>query len=132
MIRLLLLLLISVVWSNVDAQKCGHGTLDPRIVAVLRDSIKDLQPRLRSADPNKPARPATATAYPAGDVTVVTITSDSIPIYIFNANHGKDLPAVLFFHAGAFVFPFMPFMKNECWRMSRDLNAIVFAVDYRT
>jgi acetyl esterase len=116
---------------NVNAQHCGTGMLDPRIAAVLRDSIKDLQPRLRTPDPNKPAKPATVTTYPAGDMSIIKITADSIPVYIFNANHGTQLPAVLFFHAGAFVFPFMPFMKNECWRMSRDLNAIVFAIDYR-
>ncbi|HTF21369.1 MAG TPA: alpha/beta hydrolase fold domain-containing protein, partial [Chryseolinea sp.] len=134
MIRLTLPVLLVLVCLNLPAQNCGNGILDPRVAAVLHDSIKDLQPKLSrlSIEVRRKVNPGEDKSFPAGDVQITIIPGDSIPVYIFNANHGKNLPAVLYFHSGAFVFPFLPFMKQECWRMSKELNAIVFAVDYRT
>jgi acetyl esterase len=64
-------------------------------------------------------------------VTRVKIKSDSLPVYIFNATRSENLPVILYFHPGGFVTPFLTFMKYDCWKMSKDLQAIVFAVDYR-
>lgn len=134
MLRIVTPLILCLVFTRpLPAQTCKTGILDPRIAAVLRDSIKDLQPGLdrMSIEEAKQRRLATENVFPAGDLNVITITTDSIPVYIFNATHEKDLPAILYFHPGAFVVPLLPFMKQECWRMSRDLSAVVFAVDYR-
>lgn len=133
MIRIVTSILLCLLGLNLMAQSCGNGTLDPRIATVLRDSIKDLQPRLSrvSIEEGKQTKLTSDSSFPTGDVSITFITKDSIPIYVFNASHGKNIPAILYFHPGAFIVPFLPFMKQECWRMSKELNAVVFAVDYR-
>lgn len=125
------LILLYVI--NGRAQPCQTGVLDPRIQAVLRDSIKDLEPRLHrfSIEERKQITLASSNPFPRPDMQVVRITNDSVPVYIFNANHERNLPIILYFHPGGFVVPLLPFMKEECWTMSKSLKAVVFAVDYR-
>lgn len=130
--KIILTISICMLSTAAIGQSCEVGLLDPRVKINL-SKIADLKPMLQntSIEQVKQDQLEPAGLYPDGDVTRVAITTDSLPIYIFNATHDKNLPVILYFHPGGFVTPFLPFMKYDCWKMSKDLHAIVFAVDYR-
>ncbi|MEJ7644933.1 MAG: alpha/beta hydrolase [Chryseolinea sp.] len=126
---------ILLIWStsfHAMSQSCDTGTLDPRVKANL-ERIGDLKPKLNkiSIEQVKQDNLDNDELYPAADVVLVKTSADSIPVYVFNASHDKNLPVILYFHPGGFVTPFLPFMKYDCWKMSKDHHAIVVAVDYR-
>lgn len=124
--------LLTIISFASLSQECATGKLDPRVEMNLV-KIGDLQPKLNkvSIEQAKQDRLDHEEMYPAKDVSTIKITSDSIPIFVFNATHDKNIPVILYFHPGGFVTPFLPFMRYDCWKMSMDLHAIVFAVDYR-
>lgn len=117
----------------LNAQTCDSGKLDPRIAAVLRDSIRDLSPsaRIISIEQIKEGRLKTASSYPVKDMRRIQITQDSIPLLIYNAVHKTGLPIIIYFHPGGFVTPLLPWMERDGWKISSDYQAIVVAVDYR-
>lgn len=130
--KTIFLFLISISGIECLSQSCDTGKLNSQTAANLL-KIGDLQPRLNviSIEQAKEQALSNELTFPKSDVYEVKITRDSISVYVFNASHGKDLPIILYFHPGGFVTPFLPFMKQECWKMSKDHHAIVFAVDYR-
>lgn len=130
--RNIILVLICLTSIECRPQTCETGLLDPQTKANLA-RIGDLQPKLNriSIEQAKQGQLSDDLLFPHDDVSVVKITADSVPVYVFNASHDKNLPVILYFHPGGFVTPFLPFMKQECWKMSKDYHAIVFAVDYR-
>jgi acetyl esterase len=126
------ILLFCIISITSKSQTCDTGMLDARVKAGLL-KIGDLQPKLDtiSIEQAKQDELAPDALFPAADVTLAKITQDSLPLYIFNATGKKNLPVILYFHPGGFVTPFLPFMKYDCWKMSKDLEAIVIGVDYR-
>jgi acetyl esterase len=130
--RIILTALACIIYFASRPQSCDVGKLDPRVEENLL-KIGDLKPKLNriSIEQAKQDKLDHEQLYPDNDVTRVKITSDSIPIYVFHATHDENIPVILYFHPGGFVTPFLTFMKYECWKMSKDLHAIVFAVDYR-
>ncbi len=130
--KILLTSLLSIIDLAAICQTCDTGKLDPQVAESLL-KIGDLKPKLdrTSIEQAKQDKLDHDELYPIEDLTIVRITSDSIPIYIFNATHENDVPTVLYFHPGGFVTPFLSFMKYDAWKMSKDLHAIVFATDYR-
>ncbi len=127
------ILFVLFLFSRLDiqAQSCQSDNLDLRVAYALKSVLKDLPGEVNaSVETIRDIRIETP-AYPAEDVVTVRITSDSIPLYVFNPMKSRDLPIVIYYHPGGFVTPLLPFMKYECWRIARTLNAVVFAVDYR-
>ena len=65
-------------------------------------------------------------------VDTLKITNDSLTAYIFKPqNLTKNSPVVVYFHGGAFIFPWTNLCVNQATLLARSLNAVVVAVDYR-
>jgi acetyl esterase len=126
-----ILLAFSISISLVQAQTCNAGRLDPRVAHALKTVLRDL-PGSPTASVEKirevriPVSP-----FPQGDLQMLKVTIDSIPIQVFNPLHTTGLPIIVYYHPGGFVTPLLPFMQYECWRQAKAFKAIVVAVDYR-
>ncbi|SKC20622.1 alpha/beta hydrolase [Dyadobacter psychrophilus] len=126
-----LLLALSISLTIVQAQTCNTGWLDPRVARALKTVLRDL-PGFPTASVEKirdvriPVTP-----FPQTDMQILKVTTDSIPIQVFNPLHKTGLPIIIYYHPGGFVTPLLPFMQYECWRQAKAFNAIVVAVDYR-
>ncbi|HEV7332313.1 MAG TPA: alpha/beta hydrolase [Flavisolibacter sp.] len=132
---------LSVVISSIIAlfslsafgQHCGNRTLDPEIAGFLKlIGYKDLTlEQLRSLPieqikfPQIPLVP-----YPKEDVQRIKITSDSIPVLVFNPLHKNNLPVIIHYHGGGFISPLVPGLEQSLWQDAQTYGAIVFAVDY--
>ena len=114
--------------------QCGNRQLDPRIASFLKlignqdFTLEELRKipieQIKYAGP--PARP-----YPKEDVQRIKITSDSIPVLIFNPSHKTNLPIIINYHGGGFISPLVPSLEHSLWQEAKTYEAIVFAVDYR-
>jgi len=115
-----------------NAQTCNTGKLDPRIYALLKNSIRDLEPKLNkiSVEQIQNDRLRIDSSYPQTDVERIQ-TDSNIPLLVFNATHEKNLPVIIYYHPGGFVTPLMPGMEPGLWKASLDYHTIVVAVDYR-
>jgi acetyl esterase len=115
------------------AQQCKTGILDPRIAILLKGNMHDIPAAL----PNIPAeqiekdRLKADSSYAKGDLHRIKVTTDSIPISVFNTAHEKGLPVIIYYHFGGFILPLLPIMEQACWKASDNYHAVVFAVDYR-
>lgn len=127
-------LCISSTIQNSFAQSCGNRQLDSRVDAFLKMiGYQDLTlGQLRSLPiehiryPVIPLLP-----YPKDDVKRIKITSDSIPVLIFNPTHSANLPIIINYHGGGFISPLVPGLEHSLWQDAKIFGAIVFAVDYR-
>ncbi|MCC5930740.1 MAG: alpha/beta hydrolase [Cyclobacteriaceae bacterium] len=109
-----------------DAQTCQSGKLDSRIEMALKTSIEDLPgSSKRTVEQYSEVKISTP------EVQYIKVTSDSIPIQIYNPAQKKGLPIMISFHPGGFVTPILPFMEYEFLRQTKTFNAIVVAVDFR-
>ena len=129
-------LFITLLFSQfaLHAQSCGTRQLDPRIAAFLkrignRDLTLEQYRQIPVAVMRKSGPPYRA--YPQTDVQRIKITADSIPTLIFNPLHKQNLPIIVFYHGGGFIFPLLPAYEYEIWETAKTFNAIVIAVDYR-
>lgn len=126
------LLLLSTQYSI--AQSCGTRQLNPEIVYFLKlIGYQDLtleQLRKMPIEQIKFAGPP-AMPYPKTDVQRIKITADSIPVLVFNPTHGKNLPVIINYHGGGFISPLLPSLEQPLWQEAKNLEAIVFAIDYR-
>ncbi|MDB5278579.1 MAG: alpha/beta hydrolase [Ferruginibacter sp.] len=116
------------------SQTCGTRQLDPRVASFLKmigyqdmtiEQLRNL-PIALIKYPSLPLIP-----YPKEDVQRIKITADSIPVLIFNATHGQNLPIIINYHGGGFISPLVPGLEHSLWQDSKTYGAIVFAVDYR-
>lgn len=126
-----LLLAFSITHCSVQAQTCNTGWLDPRVALALRTVLRDLPGASTASveqirDVRIPVSP-----FPKEDQQTLKVTTDSIPIQVFNPLHKTGLPIIIYYHPGGFVTPLLPFMQYECWRQAKAFKAIVVAVDYR-
>lgn len=127
-------LFLKISIQSTYAQSCGNRQLDSRVEAFLKMiGYQDLTlEELRSLPieqikyPSLPLIP-----YPKDDVTRIKITSDSIPVLIFNPTHSSDLPIIINYHGGGFISPLVPGLEYSLWQDAKTFGAIVFAVDYR-
>ncbi|RKS03143.1 MULTISPECIES: alpha/beta hydrolase [unclassified Flavobacterium] len=126
------LLLLSTQYSI--AQSCGTRQLNPEIAYFLKlIGYQDLtleQLRKMPIEQIKFAGPP-AMPYPKTDVQRIKITADSIPVLVFNPTHGKNLPVIINYHGGGFISPLLPSLEQPLWQEAKNLEAIVFAIDYR-
>ena len=121
-------------FGEANGQACGSRQLDPRIANFLKFigykdfSLEELRKmpieQIKFAGP--PPIP-----YPKEDVKRIKVTKDSIPVLVFNPTHGKNLPVVINYHGGGFISPLIVGLEHMFWREAKDLNAVLFAVDYR-
>jgi acetyl esterase len=72
-----------------------------------------------------------AMPYPKDDVTKIKVTTDSIPVLVFNPTKGKNLPVIIHYHGGGFISPLLPCLEQPLWLEAKNFEAIVFAIDYR-
>ena len=131
--KTLLLSVITIFTAllNVRAQPCNTGKLDPRVAQALRTVLNDLpgSPEISVEQIRNVKVPVLP--FPKADCLMLRVTSDSIPIQVFNPLHATGLPIIIYYHPGGFVTPLLPFMQYECWRQAKVFKAIVFAVYYR-
>ncbi|MFZ1676771.1 MAG: alpha/beta hydrolase fold domain-containing protein [Saprospiraceae bacterium] len=120
--------------QELIAQTCGTRQLDPRVATFLKMiGYQDLtieQLRQISIEQIKFAGPPPI-PYPKEDVKRIKITSDSIPVLIFNPSHTQNLPIIIHYHGGGFISPLLPGLEHSLWQDALTYGAIVFAVDYR-
>jgi acetyl esterase len=120
--------------QNLFAQPCGTRQLDPRVSAFLKIigyqdmTIEQLRALPISVIKN---RPLPLIPYPKEDVKRIKITSDSIPVLVFNPLHQQNLPVIINYHGGGFILPLLPGLEHSIWQEAKTYGAIVFAVDYR-
>jgi len=115
-------------------QECGSRTLDPQIAGFLKMiGYRDMTlEQLRSVPiaqlkyPQIPLIP-----YPKEDVQRIKVTSDSIPVLVFNPLHKSNLPVIIHYHGGGFISPLIPGLEQSLWQDARTYGSILFAVDYR-
>lgn len=120
--------------QELFGQPCGDRQLDPRVASFLKmignedltiEQFRKIpMAQLRLAGP--PAIP-----YPAADVKRIKITSDSIPILIFNPSHANNLPIIINYHGGGFFLPLLKGLEYSLWQDAKTYSAVVFAIDYR-
>ena len=99
---------LAVSGHKVIAQACGTRQLDPRISSFLKlvgkpdlslEQLRSLsieQIRFVGLPPG---------AYPQTDVTRIKVTTDSIPVLVFNPAHARNLPIIINYHGGGFISP---------------------------
>lgn len=127
-----MLILISV--ATCSYSQCGDRLLDPNIAGFLKViGYKDLSlEQLRATPieqlkyPQLPLMP-----YPKEDVQRIKITTDSIPVLVFNPLRKTNLPVSIHYHGGGFISPLVQGLEYSLWQDARTYEAIVFAVDYR-
>lgn len=120
--------------QKLFAQTCGTRQLDPRVASFLKMigyqdmTIEQLRgipiEHIKFAGP--PLIP-----YPKEDVKRIKITSDSIPVLVFNPSHAQNLPIIINYHGGGFISPLLPGLEHSLWQDAKTYGAIVFAIDYR-
>lgn len=120
--------------QGLNAQKCGTRQLDPRVASFLKmigyqdmtiEQLRNIPiEQIKFAGP--PLIP-----YPKEDVKRIKITSDSIPVLIFNPSHAQNLPILINYHGGGFISPLLPGLEHSLWQEAKTYGAIVFAIDYR-
>jgi acetyl esterase len=120
--------------QGLNAQKCGTRQLDPRVASFLKmigyqdmtiEQLRNIPiEQIKFAGP--PLIP-----YPKEDVKRIKITSDSIPVLIFNPSHAQNLPILINYHGGGFISPLLPGLEHSLWKEAKTYGAIVFAIDYR-
>ena len=132
----IIFLSIILVFSRQElfAQTCGTRQLDPRVVSFLKmigyqdmtiEQLRNIPiEQIKFAGP--PLMP-----YPKADVKRIKITSDSIPVLVFNPSHAKNLPILINYHGGGFISPLLPGLEHSLWQDAKTYGAIVFAIDYR-
>ncbi|MDT3428400.1 acetyl esterase/lipase [Paenibacillus forsythiae] len=126
----------------------NEGELDPRVL-----SVQQQRQSKNSADERQP-EPADLTAFEkialkmrsgmlgsgSKDITRTDIvqsnlsingTNGSTPIRIYRPGNRRELPAIVFFHGGAFVGGTVDGMENACKALSEKAGAVVVSVDYR-
>jgi acetyl esterase len=125
---------LAVSGHKVIAQACGTRQLDPRISSFLKlvgkpdlslEQLRSLsieQIRFVGLPPG---------AYPQTDVTRIKVTTDSIPVLVFNPAHARNLPIIINYHGGGFISPLLPVLEQSLWQDATTYGAVVFAVDYR-
>lgn len=131
---LLIILSFTIIATDNYGQQCGNRTLDPDIAAFLKiTGYKDLSlEQLRNTPieqlkyPQLPIIP-----YPKDDVQRLRVTSDSIPVLVFNPLHQNNLPVIIHYHGGGFISPLVQGLEYSLWQDAKTYGAIVFAVDYR-
>jgi len=120
--------------QELIAQTCGTRQLDPRVASFLKMiGYQDMtieQLRTIPIEQIKFAGPPLI-PYPKEDVKRIKITSDSIPVLVFNSSHAQNLPIVINYHGGGFISPLLPGLEHSLWQDSKTYGAIVFAIDYR-
>ena len=132
---IILTLIISFANPGVHAQSCHSGKLDSAVAEFLKSipadnrSLEELK-RMTNFDQYRKNGPPPI-PYPAKDVERIKVTSDSIPILIFNPSHTKGLRIIINYHPGGFITSLTAGMEYMAWKDAQTFNAIVFAVDYR-
>lgn len=120
--------------QEIFAQSCGTRQLDTRVASFLKlIGYQDMTiEQLRQVPINqiKYAGPPLI-PYPKEDVTRIKITTDSIPVLIFNPAHAQNLPIIINYHGGGFIAPLIPGLEHSLWQDAKTYGAVVFAVDYR-
>lgn len=125
---------LALLFIVANGQQCGDRILDPQIAGFLKIiGYKDLTlEQLRALPieqikyPQVPLVP-----YPKEDVQKIKITSDSIPVLVFNPLHKNNLPVIIHYHGGGFISPLVEGFEQSLWQDAKTYSAIVFAVDYR-
>ncbi len=129
---------LALIWSvqfQVNAQPCTTGVPDPGVMKFLQmignEDLSLEQLRSIPIDRIKLMGPPVI-PYPNEDVTRIKVTSDSIPVLVFNPLKGNDLPIIINYHGGGFISPLLPGLEHSLWQEAKTYGAVVFAVDYRT
>ena len=132
----IIFLSIILVFSRQElfAQTCGTRQLDPRVASFITmigyqdmtiEQLRNIPiEQIKFAGP--PPMP-----YPKEDVKRIKITSDSIPVFVFNPSHAQNLPILINYHGGGFISPLLPGLEHSLWQDAKNYGAIVFAIDYR-
>lgn len=126
-------LTLTAISVNSRAQASGNRTLDPAIAGFLqlignRDLTLDQLRSLPMDELKYPKIPLIP--YPKEDVQRLKITSDSIPVLVWNPLHKKGLPVIIHYHGGGFISPLVPGLEQSLWQDAKTYEAVVFAVDY--
>ncbi|MFI5132450.1 MAG: alpha/beta hydrolase [Chitinophagales bacterium] len=128
-------LLVFFINSLVYAQTCASGKIDPAVAGFLKmipadnRSLEEMRTSTNFSEYRKNGPPPIP--YPAKDVEHIKLTSDSIPVSVFNPSHVKGLPIIINYHGGGFIGPLTAGWEYMAWKDAQTFNAIVFAVDYR-
>lgn len=131
----LLTLIISIANYSGHAQTCNSGVLNQEVAEFLKGmpadnrSLEEMKSSTNFVEYRKFGPPPIP--YPANDVEHIKLTSDSIPVLIFNPTHRKGLPIIINYHGGGFILPLTAGWEYMAWQDAQTFNAIVFAVDYR-
>jgi len=123
-----------------------EGDLDPRVREVLRNrrigSLFQESIRTGSLDPADLDMEAirASMGWPNSDVTAGGIhmeeraipgTDLPVPIRIYSPGKPSRMPAVVFFHGGAFIGGSLKTVENPCKALAEKAEAVVVSVDYR-
>ncbi|QWU18279.1 alpha/beta hydrolase [Paenibacillus sophorae] len=127
----------------------NDGELDPRVLSVLqqqhqseisaderKSELADLKAfekialRMRAGMMGSGSEDITGTDIETSKLAI-NGTNGTIPIRIYRPENEKKLPAVVFFHGGAFIGGTVDGMENVCKALSKKAGAVVISVDYR-
>lgn len=131
----ILMVALSVTITRAQAQNCNTGKVDPKVAEFLKmmpednRSVEELK-KTTNFEVYKKEGPPTI-PYPSSDVERIKITSDSIPVLVFNPSRAKGLPIIIAYHGGGFISPLIPGHEYLNWQDGKTFSAIVFSVDYR-
>lgn len=131
----ILAILFSFQNTYAQSASCHSGKLDARVSFVLQympDQTLEQERAIPVAEKRKQG-PPDPNPLPKDKMQQIKITADSLPLTIFRTDHStkKSLPIIIDYHGGAFFIPYQPYMNNINYAQANDLEAIVFAVDYR-
>ncbi len=131
------LLIIAILTLNyqLHGHSCNTGKVDPMIAGFLKRipadnrSLDEMRKAPNFDEYRKGGPPAIP--FPETDVIRLKITSDSIPVSIFNPSKAYGLPIIINYHPGGFIAPLTAGMEYFGWKDAKKYNAVVFAIDYR-
>lgn len=110
---------LSVLSTFTDASCRKNGTVNRRLMNLF--------------DFRSPPTPKSVHGVASHDVVVDKTRNLWFRVYVPTQDAGDDLPVIVFFHGGGFVFlsPDVPAYDLVCRRFARKVRAVVVSVNYR-
>ncbi|KAD6454496.1 hypothetical protein R6Q59_016233 [Mikania micrantha] len=112
-------MILSVITTTSDAALRKNGTVNRRFLKLFDIRVRPTSKSVKGVSSH--------------DVVVDPSRKLWFRVYVPSQHANEDLPVIVFFHGGGFVFlgPDVPAYDAVCRRFARELPAVVLSVDYR-
>ncbi|MFB5663264.1 alpha/beta hydrolase [Alteribacillus sp. HJP-4] len=123
------------ITKNIPENK-NRGGLDPRVKEILSSQSSGHLKKIIDAENlmeirNKKIRNRDLSPSISTEEREIKLEDRSIPIRIYNRQHSKRLPLIIYYHGGGFFSGDMNMVENPCKWLASEAEAVVISVEYR-